>query len=883
MTSVLDRPKTAAKPPPERRERPAPAPATRIASEQLAVAGGQLGAGLGNLLFATLAARVLAPGQFADLAAFLALYLLIHVPAGSLSAGSALTPQLAVAARRRVLRVGVVAGAGLALLAFPLAGVLHLSPALMLAAAASAPTAGLIALDRGRLYGLARLPRAVGSLLAEPLVRLTFGLALALLAGPVGAAVAVVFAGWAALAVAQLPARDVPVRTPPTGAPAAGVVGAFLLLAVVQNQDVLLASAVLPEGEAARFAVLSTVGGAAGFATTTVPLMLLGRAGDGRALRVALLLAGALGLAAVAAVALDPRGLVAAVFGDRYGSVGASAVPYLLAMALLGVARVLVAHATAHGARRPALAVLGGAAALQALLLVVADDVTGVVTATLAGTAALTAGAAVLALPDVAALARRQDVAAVATLTVAGLAIRLVSSRGIWLDEATSIWQAQLSLPEMFHQLRTIDVHPPLHYVVLWLTVRVAGTGELAVRLPSIVAATALIPLLYAAGRDIYDRRAGLVAAALATVAPFAVWYAQEARMYALFMVFALLAVWLQVRIVRGGSRRDWVGYALSAAALVATQYFGLLLVAVQQVAFLAVFASRRDRAGLRAWLVAGAALTLLLAPVLAFGQAQFAANEAAGKGFQQVPSQTGGAVAEAGAPPGPYAVLTNVVWAVLGYHGDATMTSLAAMWPLLLLLVLTLLGRGRSSRTLLVVAAAGVPAVALFALGQLKPFVFEARYFIGAVPLVLLLVARAATSWSPRRATQIAVGVLATALLAGALADQQLNGDNPRVYDFRGALRDTAARAQPGDAFVYTPYYVNHVVDYYAGDVPARPLNGDLPKLERGQRVFVLASFLDKPQYRDETREAVKRLDRRYELVAERRYPQIRVWEFER
>jgi hypothetical protein len=295
------------------------------------------------------------------------------------------------------------------------------------------------------------------------------------------------------------------------------------------------------------------------------------------------------------------------------------------------------------------------------------------------------------------------------------------------------------------------------------------------------------------------------------------------------------------------------------------------------------VLASRRDRDGLRAWLIAGAALTLLLAPVLAFGQAQFAANEAAGKGFQQVPSQTGGAVGEAGRPPGPYAVLTNVVWAVLGYHDDATMTSLAAMWPLLLLLTLTLLGRGRSARTLVVVAAAGLPALALFALGQLKPFVFEVRYFIGAVPLVLLLVARAATTWSPRRGTQVAVGALATALLAAGLADQQLNGDNPRVYDFRGALTETAERARPGDALVYTPSYLNNVVTYYADDVPARPLGEDPPAVRRGQRVFVLASFLDKPQYRDAAAKAVKQLDRRYELVAEHRYPQIRVWEFER
>jgi hypothetical protein len=46
---------------------------------------------------------------------------------------------------------------------------------------------------------------------------------------------------------------------------------------------------------------------------------------------------------------------------------------------------------------------------------------------------------------------------------------------------------------------------------------------------------------------------------------------------------------------------------------------------------------------------------------------------------------------------------------------------------------------------------------------------------------------------------------------------------------------------------------------------------------------VFLLASFLDKPQYRAATKDAVRRLDRRYELVRRDSVPQIRTWEFRR
>jgi hypothetical protein len=171
------------------------------------------------------------------------------------------------------------------------------------------------------------------------------------------------------------------------------------------------------------------------------------------------------------------------------------------------------------------------------------------------------------------------------------------------------------------------------------------------------------------------------------------------------------------------------------------------------------------------------------------------------------------------------------------------------------------------------------VPALALLALGQAKPFVFEVRYFVGTVPLALLLIARALTSWGRWPALAVAAAV---AVFAAGLADQQLNGSNPRVYDFRGAVRDIEARARPGDTIVYAPSYLDHVVAYYENEgLRMQPLGERLPEPRRGRRVFLLASFLDKPQFRAATRDAVRRLDREHELVRRDSRPQIRTWEF--
>ena len=139
---------------------------------------------------------------------------------------------------------------------------------------------------------------------------------------------------------------------------------------------------------------------------------------------------------------------------------------------------------------------------------------------------------------------RNVALAVLAGVTLAGLALRLAVPRGIWLDEAISIHQANLSFHDMFENLQYGDRHPPLHHVVLWLTVRAIGDGELAVRLPGLIAGTLVIPALYLLGKELYDRRTGLVAAAFGAASPLLIWYAQEARMYAFVTLFGLLALW---------------------------------------------------------------------------------------------------------------------------------------------------------------------------------------------------------------------------------------------------------------------------------------------------------------------------------------------------
>ena len=462
-----------------------------------------------------------------------------------------------------------------------------------------------------------------------------------------------------------------------------------------------------------------------------------------------------------------------------------------------------------------------------------------------------------------------------AGVTLFGLALRLAVPRGIWLDEAISVHQAHLSFHDLFENLQYGDRHPPLHHIVLWLDVKAFGDSEMAVRIPSIVAGTLAIPALYLLGRELYDRRTGLVAAVFGAASPLLIWYSQEARMYAFVELFGLLALWTQLRAIRNPSMGNWALYILATAALLWSHYFGLLLIAVQQLIWVGVLIHRRNqgepmRAHLLGFGYSLIVLVMQLIPLIVFAHKQFDSTSAA-----------------FGSPSGTYdslsfyAVVSNMAWALWGYHPDSITELLAAGWPLLLLLSLLLLGRGGSRQTNILAVAAITPIVLLVFVALYDRELFEVRYFLVAIPLLFLLIARLVTGWIQNPSAQLAaIGIVLFTLLLG-LADQQTNDDNPRLYDFRGALDKIKDDAGPKSLVLYEPPDMRYVMEYYAPELKSRPLRQGVPKRREGSPVFILASFQDNQTFFDRTNRVEGKLDFQRRLLRQFETPQTKVWEF--
>ena len=478
-------------------------------------------------------------------------------------------------------------------------------------------------------------------------------------------------------------------------------------------------------------------------------------------------------------------------------------------------------------------------------------------------------------------LYRHRDVIFVVLLTAIAVGLRMWVSRGLWLDEATTVAQAKMGFGRMLSYMRQSDVNPPLFQTVMWLDIRAFGLSEFAVRLPSLVFGSLLVPVMYGAGRDIFGRRVGLVAALIATLAPAAVWYSQEARMYPMFMLFAAVAIWAQIRAVRTGSKWAWVAYTAATAALLWTHYFSALHVIVQQGAFLyLIWRGRKTvegRALFGAWLRSTFAILIFIAPL-----AYIASGQMANYGIRDTTTVAANGAADTGSPV--YTAISNLASSILGYHSTETMTKINALWPLAMLAALLTLGRGRTRASALLTALVFFPLAVLFVVGLSRNDVFELRYFAGAVPAIILLVSRAATMVAKQTKAIVAVALVITLILGAALYDEQADGGNARLFDFKSALTEVNNQHQPGDVMFYEPFYLHPTIHYYADDFKSYPLVAGIQTTKTPGRIYIVDSlaFAEKDISRQRVQQVTDRLSKDRQLVQHIQRSNIEVWVFQ-
>ena len=246
-----------------------------------------------------------------------------------------------------------------------------------------------------------------------------------------------------------------------------------------------------------------------------------------------------------------------------------------------------------------------------------------------------------------------------------------------------------------------------------------------------------MIPALYQLGRELYDRRTGLIAAAFGAVSPLLVWYSQEVRMYAFVTLFGLLAL---LHAAAGRSATP----ASSTGRLHPRHRRAPVVALLRPAADRRAAADLRRRAdppalaAARAGPAPGPRLRLLgrgagdaARPALVFAHSQFNSTARGGRARRAGPTTT----------LSFYAVVSNMAWALWGYHPDsddrAPRRDVAAV-------AAALAAPARPRRVAPDDAPRASPrscrSCCCSIVAAFDRELFEVRYFLIVVPLLLLL-----------------------------------------------------------------------------------------------------------------------------------------------
>ena len=152
----------------------------------------------------------------------------------------------------------------------------------------------------------------------------------------------------------------------------------------------------------------------------------------------------------------------------------------------------------------------------------------------------------------------------------------------IWYDESYSVALARWDWADIWC-LDTLDVHPPLYYLLLHAVRLIFGDSILAYRLFSIAGMVATATLGPTLVRRLWGDAEGLVFSALILLLPNMQHMAWQIRMYSWTVFAATLCFLLTVRIARAareGERttlRAWVMFAGASLACAYLHYYGTI------------------------------------------------------------------------------------------------------------------------------------------------------------------------------------------------------------------------------------------------------------------------------------------------------------------
>ena len=466
---------------------------------------------------------------------------------------------------------------------------------------------------------------------------------------------------------------------------------------------------------------------------------------------------------------------------------------------------------------------------------------------------------------------RRSDVifAVVIGLTlVAAVWLRWVglNAQSLWADEGFTTWFSQFSPGAQWHVLRW-DNSAPLFYVLVHYWVAMWGSSETAFRALSALFSTLALGVFYLVARQMWQSRFFIVLGLmLYSFSFFQIWYAKEARCYALFGFLLLSSLYFMLLCLKRPSALRLGGLVLALSATLYTHNIALYYLP-GFVAFWFIYPSEMEfRERTRKAMIVGAIVFLFYIPWLPILIDQIRAVH--GYFWAPRPSTT-----DLFTTLCIFSGLDVNVLKGARYHLPIPFLFGFWSWVLMLLFVLALCMTGSwrgvcsadRRKSLALQAYTFLPMVLMFVWSRVSTSVYVNRNLIGACALLpLVLCAPSAVQVENRKRLFQAV---ACSVLLGAVISLGLHRENKE--DWRGVTEYLVKLPERQRLVVVLQPFCQILVHYYAtglfdsGPKPeitglvkqfnVPPLGpGILPNLDTADPIGMLSQAVDSHTYKE-------------------------------
>lgn len=219
----------------------------------------------------------------------------------------------------------------------------------------------------------------------------------------------------------------------------------------------------------------------------------------------------------------------------------------------------------------------------------------------------------------------------VIALTLLAGALRFIDIGGesLWKNELFSVYWVRNPFEFLLTRGLITETNPPLYFVLLKAWTAVFGSSEVAVRSLSALASTASVPLVFVLGFELGGSvTIGLIAATLLALSPVQLFFAHEARVYALLPPFVLITLLGLYRFLRTPEARAFQPdrgfassldtYAIGAIALLYSHAIATLLLLALFLAVALFFTEvRAARSQAMGFVLANVIVGMLASPAI--------------------------------------------------------------------------------------------------------------------------------------------------------------------------------------------------------------------------------------------------------------------------